>query len=836
MRTAFAAVLVAALSLTGAAVAQTTTTPAVTPQPTAAAPALAVDADKAMVPVWPKAATRLPDTAEPSAVAFTMGDVEGVDPKLLTGVTAEGYAHKVAVDNKRIGQVLVTAVSKGAKTEPISTEGLAAQFDAGSEGDLFPEKSLTVEGSRKALVAALERLQTTDDKKETKDAKNDVQDNAVGQGSKGSNDQASAYKTPDAPTLKAEEKAEPVVDTTTTADGCKVRVDLARGVAIQQSKTRTTSDGAVSEEGACTDSEVSWPLKQSYLSCQDVVDTTALKVWPQFTTYYEDDMGETHTVSQCQKDEQNPITIVEDKSSCPVSVNMEVGKAVPRAALVYTNRAGSAVRVRECADLDGGFPLKRSYLSCPDLVDTPALKAWPQYTTYYVDEKGETHTVGQCSKDEEKPFAISENEKSCPVFLDFAKKLAVPQSVLVYTNSSKVTVQARDCDTSTISAAIPMTETKAECPLRHDFAAGKSYELSMWSYRRDGLLYQAAPCADTGRTFNHETVYMDTAGEYVCTPIVDMKTSKVTLQSRKRITVDGASQFITECAPDTNSLSVMSTTDGCMDPSKWTHDIPAGVSYGQERFYYLKGGTERVYVTQCQNSTVTYAHGDTVTGYQYHDDQLFAYPLTTVAIKINGSPYNIKTSEVLPGAAQNIYIQTNSIDRASGNQTYQGCDAYQPTTRYYRWTRPDGTIYERAGGAGTPQGPMNVCVSSMETGSYYTVVNSGIYGSTISYRTGIARTTRTNPYTGERFVGGRQDTGISEYEDWAASCTAEHLGKGPFTEASKNGWCQPTISPTQTYAPGDSPCAGTLVHAVSNSGLNGFQLTCGWTPSTAIGW
>jgi len=570
--------------------------------------------DLVAVPVWPTATVALP--AQPVAASFSLGQIDGVAPQLITGVTAKGYARKVAVDNQSIGQVLVMSVSKGDREETISTEGLTAQFDAKETSQLFPEKTLEVKGSKAALVAALERLakpKATDTKAPPP---TDAQNNQTS-GGKSQNGEASNYKSPtvsaDPAPAATPQTPDPVIDTRTTTDGCPMRIDTVQGVAVQQSKIQTFTNGALTTDGTCSDSGVSYTIKKSY-------------------------------------------------STCPT-----------------------------------------------DIVDLTALQAWPQFALYYTDGAGENHTVSDCAKDTDTPYTITEDESQCSISLDFADAKAIPQAALIYINRNNATVQARGCANSTKSAAITMIQSTANCSLRNDFAAGLTYEQVMWTYVRGGVTYQAAPCGETGRTFAQETVYADASGNYLCTPITNLTTKKVTLQSRLRISIDGAYQFITECTPDKSSTSILPTTDGCMDPSKWTHDLSLSLSYGQERFYYLKTDASRVYVTDCQTSTVTYPQNVTITGYQIHDDQLWAYPLSTVTIQVNGSPYTIASSEVLPGAPQLAYVLNGTVDQPDGNSTYNECSAYRETARYEQWQRPDGSIYLKQIGVGTPTGPVNVC-------------------------------------------------------------------------------------------------------------------------------
>ncbi|WP_082910625.1 hypothetical protein, partial [Magnetospirillum moscoviense] len=584
--------------------------------PSVATPQAGAVTDTVAVPIWPTAAVTLPEM-QPAPASFSLGAIEGVAPDLLSGVTAKGYARKVPVDNQVIGQVQVLTVSKGDREETISTEGLVAQFDAKDSSQLFPEKTLQVQGSKTALIAALQRLSSPKtDKAEKPAPRDDVSQNQTAPGGGSKNDQASAYQTPTITATPVTQEKEPVVDMRTTSEGCPIRVDVAQGRAFQQSKEQTFTDGALTADGQCSDSEVSFVLRKSY-------------------------------------------------PACPI-----------------------------------------------DILDLATLKAWPQFVWAYTDDAGETHQVGECAKDEETPYTITEDEAQCSMFLDFSTNQAVPQAALVYINRNNALQQARGCDTSTKSASVAMTENVPNCPMRHDFGAGLSSELSMWTYVRGGITYQAAPCADTGRTFAHEIVYTDLAGGYVCTPVTNMTTKTVTLQSRKRITVDGTPQFITECTPDTSTQAILPTPDGCNNPATWTHDLDAGISYGQERFYYLKADGSREYVTGCQNSAVTYAHEVTETGYQHHDDQLWSYPLTTVTITVSGSPYTVASSQVLAGAPQVPYVLSSTGDQSNGQILYEACNAYTQTTKYQNWQRPDGSAYAKAIGTGTPTGPSWACAYS----------------------------------------------------------------------------------------------------------------------------
>jgi hypothetical protein len=585
---------------------------------TSATPSPSATLDKVAVPIWPVTTVKLPDM-QPIEAIFSLGKIEGVSPELISGVVAKGYTRKVDVENQSIGQILVVSVAKGEREETISAEGLQAQFDAKQTDSLFPEKTVEVSGSKAALVAALERLHAPkEEEKEKKETKDEVSQNPVSPGGS-KNDEAASYRSPTVTSAPPEEK-EPVTDLRTTTNDCPVRIDLVQGVAIQQSKIQTFTDGALTNDGECSDSDINYKLKKSYVSCPD------------------------------------------------------------------------------------------------DVWDLKVMTAWPQFQWYYLDGAGENRRVGECQKDEDVAYAITEDEDQCRIDIDYVNHLAVPQSALVYIgrNNARTQVPGHGCGPSTKSAAIPMTENKDNCPMRHEYGEGLSYELSMWTYLRDGVTYQAGPCS-SGRKFEHVTVYADNVGNYICPVITNLNTNPktVTLQSRKQITVDGVPQFVTDCTPDTATKGVFSASDVCMDPSKWTHDLAANISYGQERFYYLKADGTREYITPCQNSSVTYPHDVTITGYQNHDDQLWAYPLMTVKITVNGTPYPIAQSTVLPGAVQLPYVEDGTVDQRTGERTDEGCNVYWQTARYKRWKRPDDTEFLQYLSAGTPEGPSDGCTYSV---------------------------------------------------------------------------------------------------------------------------
>ena len=198
------------------------------------------------------------------------------------------------------------------------------------------------------------------------------------------------------------------------------------------------------------------------------------------------------------------------------------------------------------------------------------------------------------------------------------------------------------------------------------------------------------------------------------------------LQSRVRITVDGEARYIRECVPDTAGTEVSSTTEGCDDPSEWTHDLTAGVSYGQERFYFVHNG-KREYVTDCVDSDVTYIHDVTVAGYRHHDDRRFSHALSKVTIEAPSGEHVIVDGVVLPGAPQVPYEWLREALVPAGAPSYSGCEKTEPRDRIECWRRPsvapppetmargdcDGSEYRRTLGPGEAVVTADVCTAQV---------------------------------------------------------------------------------------------------------------------------
>ncbi len=609
-----------------------------------------------------KTPTELPEN-DPVALDLGLVDVPGVSKELTEGVTAKAYARYVAVDGLKIGQLVLSSVGKGNRTEPLNSDNFVAQFDL-DQPALDPSSPITIEGDQPELVAALERLaaaQEEDD--EAKEEDEDESGVAASEGRVGSNassnPDASEYSTPSA----LDVGKEAVISSNITTEGCEIRVDLDQLQAIQQTRVVTTTDGT-----------------------------------PEYG---------------------------------------------------------------ECADGSERFKINQSYAVCPYDENTETMKATAQFMYYYTDGGGNRKEIGDCQPDAEKIYDIVEDRNACNVYLDYVNLQAVPQGKLVYTNHNGKVVPVADCAASIEVEPVPLVETTEGCDIRDDFLANKSYGRSKYIYTLDGQDWDTS-CQDNDEEYPHSTIYKTANGDQVCEPIINRDTGKVTLQSRVMINVNGFELYRTPCTPDTSAKDIQSTTAGCEDPSKWTHNISASQSIGQERFYYLLDGKQEP-VTECQDNGVIYQHQQEITGYQRHDDKLFAYRLVTVYIEgvetLTGR-YNVLTSQVLPGDPQIPYSYVGKGPAVNGETFYEECTRFDERDEVETYKRPDDTTHKVIVGNATPLNLGDKCnleVTWSDVTQWYWQ-NPGVY-------------TNTN-YCGISIAGGTQGSDDSPWTQAASNhCT-----------------------------------------------------------------
>ena len=374
---------------------------------------------------------------------------------------------------------------------------------------------------------------------------------------------------------------------------------------------------------------------------------------------------------------------------------------------------GAVTSETGCSDSGVSYPIKRSYSACPYDEDLEAKEATARYQPYYVDGGGNRQDVGDdCLKDAELVFDIL--PVACKIEIDVTAEKAIPQEKLVYVNHTNKEVEARGCAASDSEDPVDLVKSTTVCGIRHDWKVGESVQQAAWTYELDGIQYQHGGCADIETVYKHSAVYVDGSGQSLCSPVTDADGQPITAQKKIRITVDEVPYFITDCTPDADK-SITRTEDGCTSPALWRHDVAGGWSYPKDRYFFMEDG-KQVPVTGCRESVVLAAvpHQHLTNGWQNHDDQLYALPLTTVYIEPASGRYDITTATVLNGAVQQSYVFQKTVTEWNGQTEYAGCNALRLTSVFEIYERPDGTEFKKPIGDGEPYSE-NACSSVIQT-------------------------------------------------------------------------------------------------------------------------
>lgn len=495
---------------------------------------------------------------------------------------------------------------------------------------------------------------------------------------------------------------------------CERQVDLAAGsVTVFKQKVYRDADKAEVLVVECSPSDQMYSIERDYSACSYDIDLVSEKATPQFASFYRDNSGARYDLAGCQPATEQAIDMVEDTDSCKPVADLEEETLNVLAKLTYRNAANQVVPVSDCQPTEEVVQLQRDFALCDDVVDLKKMSAFPQYRLFYKTDEEEMVSFEGCKMDEEQALPITESENTCGLDFDFEKGLAIPNAQLIYTNLADAEVMARDCAPATTIAPIKMTADTSNCTIQHDFAAGQSVQMMMWTYLKGGAAYQATPCITTDTTYTHKKVYQKN-GKDVCTAIVNLAKNQVAMQYRTEITVNGQDQIIASCQPDENVIGITTTTDGCTDPAQFQHDMSAGVSYGRERSYY-NGTSGRVYVSECQTGSIRYLHSLEPSGWKYDDATLKAWPLVNVSIRPSGNLYVIAQDYLQAGTTALGYALISTEDIPDLQlRTWDGCRELVPSKRVGTYVRPDGSTYLKPLGQGAVIDNGDKCVREKE--------------------------------------------------------------------------------------------------------------------------
>lgn len=383
-------------------------------------------------------------------------------------------------------------------------------------------------------------------------------------------------------------------------------------------------------------------------------------------------------------------------------VSVEEGYVYAKQQTVTTTDGDRSVGA--CQRALPGIPIQWSNEGCSNVIDADGTFAQKQRKAFWVDEQAVTQPIGGCEGDPNVKFPIKVTEEGCSVDKDLINKVASKMVRSIYADTTTgVEVEVAACAKAEPAVTWPITETR--CPnLRPDFAAGFAYLTTTMSYMRDGVLVQVASCIDSADGTKYPIVVE------ACADSVDLVGKTAVAQSRKK----ADTEYLTVCAPSGQQTAVLESVEGC---ESYHNDYMEGsFSRGGRRWYYDLGGNRTWLSNTCEESETVYPHQYVVEGWVNDDqartgtDQLAVYiDLPAPAGRTLISPAAVRANSV----AYPYTLTQFNVTTPNGSSTYQGCDAYRGTDVADIYTRPDNTQYTLAKGAGTPTGPVNVCVATV---------------------------------------------------------------------------------------------------------------------------
>ena len=214
----------------------------------------------------------------------------------------------------------------------------------------------------------------------------------------------------------------PIIDVRITTDGCEIRIDMAQGVAIQQTKSITTEDGKVTDTSECGDSSTRYKLIKSY-ACEDIVNESASLVQGQYKWYYDRD-GTKVEVSGCQKDADRFFKIVEEIGDCSVKLDFGRNEAIVQTELTYIDTNNERIQVRGCeaSSMALSMAIEETVNGCAiRKVDGEEV----QFTRKVYMKDGVVFEASPCSGDSGE--IVRTTTDGCDIRIDFAQGVAIEQ-------------------------------------------------------------------------------------------------------------------------------------------------------------------------------------------------------------------------------------------------------------------------------------------------------------------------------------------------------------------------------------------------------------------------
>ncbi len=277
---------------------------------------------------------------------------------------------------------------------------------------------------------------------------------------------------------------------------------------------------------------------------------------------------------------------------CSVRVDYQLNKVFPQQRMV-----DNGSEVDSCRDTEAYFDLSRDYESCPSVINTAALKTTPYFQYFYNDNNAVKNLIDQCQPDDSKSKSLQITKVACDDYIDLAAGFVYSQEKQYYKDVDGEDVLLTDCAVNRNTSYL-ISEDKSSCGIRNDFVSGYSVQRSRFFYTKNNQQIEVQSCQDTSTKYVHNST-TDT-----CSSSTD--NGQVTTYTRKYISVDGITTYISDCEPVSGAANIQS--ENCTT-TRFTNDFVSGQSYRNKNYFYIDSVTgRRVEVSSCIKSDEVFLH------------------------------------------------------------------------------------------------------------------------------------------------------------------------------------------------------------------------------------
>ena len=232
------------------------------------------------------------------------------------------------------------------------------------------------------------------------------------------------------------------------------------------------------------------------------------------------------------------------------------------------------------------FAIKSTATGCSIDEDLEAMRAYPTYAFYYVNNSGARVSVSaDCERVEGEVYTIYERESQCGIEEDVATRSVYRKAELGYTLKSGEFVIVQNCERLTDTPVATMEYTEDGCGTRTDPGSGAVTQLERLRYVLDGKDQTVQGCAVT------ETSTVWTYEIADCTVQIDEEAGLARV--RHRLFENGTAAG--ECTAEGTVFPLKRTTSGCAVEI----DQAAAKAWPTFETYYKDGQSNTVTVEDC---------------------------------------------------------------------------------------------------------------------------------------------------------------------------------------------------------------------------------------------